>query len=183
MINRLVPEDDPQLAAWDMLAEITREAEKNLDHSLAPELRGMLVNGDPAQAILQTAQVEKADLIMMPSHDYTFDQLLLGSMTAKVLQGSECSVWTGAHVEESPVQQFAIQRPPQISTKAVTLARVRRAQNSAATCAALCAVDFGPRRHKTAPSCPHFLPAVAVCTRNYQQLPAPPVPRSRCNHC
>jgi hypothetical protein len=31
--------------------------------------------------------------------------------------------------------------------------------------------------------CPHFLPAVAVFTRNYQQLLAPPVPRSRCNHC
>src|SRR6266852_3929795 len=31
--------------------------------------------------------------------------------------------------------------------------------------------------------CPHFLPAVAVSTTNYQQLLAPPVPRSRCNHC
>src|SRR6266576_4386127 len=30
---------------------------------------------------------------------------------------------------------------------------------------------------------PHFLPAVAVCIRNYQQLLAPPVPRSRCNDC
>ena len=29
--------------------------------------------------------------------------------------------------------------------------------------------------------CPHFLPAVAVSTTNYQQLLAPPVPRSRCN--
>jgi hypothetical protein len=31
--------------------------------------------------------------------------------------------------------------------------------------------------------CPHFSPAVAVSTTNYQQLLAPPVPRSRCNHC
>jgi hypothetical protein len=31
--------------------------------------------------------------------------------------------------------------------------------------------------------CPHFLPAVAVSTANYQQLLAPPVPRSRCNRC
>ena len=113
MINRLVPQDDPELAAWDMLAEMTREAEKNLDHSLALELeglaiRGMLVDGDPAQVILQTAQVEKAYLIIMPSHSYTFDQLLPGCMTAKVLHGSECPVSTGAHVEESPVQQFAI---------------------------------------------------------------------------
>jgi nucleotide-binding universal stress UspA family protein len=50
---------------------------------------------------------------------------LLGSVTAKVLHGSECPVWTGAHVEESPVQEFAIRN-------------------------VLCAVDFGPRSHKTA---------------------------------
>jgi len=30
---------------------------------------------------------------------------------------------------------------------------------------------------------PHFSPAVAVSTTHYQQLLAPPVPRSRCNHC
>jgi len=125
-----VPEVDPELVGWDMLAEITREAVKNLDHSLGPELDGLairrvLVKGDPAQAILQTAQVEKADLIMMPSHGYTFDQFLLGSVTAKVLHGSECPVWTGAHVEESQAQEFAIRN-------------------------VLCAVDFGPRSHKTA---------------------------------
>jgi hypothetical protein len=33
-------------------------------------------------------------------------------------------------------------------------------------------------RHPAGQCCPHFLPAVAVCTRNYQQLLAPPVPRS-----
>ncbi len=37
---------------------------------------------------------------MMPSHGHTFNQFLLGSVTAKVLHGSECPVWTGAHVEE-----------------------------------------------------------------------------------
>jgi nucleotide-binding universal stress UspA family protein len=83
-----------------------------------------LVKGDPAQAIVQTAQMEKADLIMMPSHGYTFNHFLLGSVTAKVLDGTECPIWTGAHVEESPVQEFAIRN-------------------------VLCAVDFGPRSHKT----------------------------------
>jgi nucleotide-binding universal stress UspA family protein len=124
-----VPEDDAEIGGWDMLAEITREAEKNLDESLGLELDGLairraLVKGDPAQAILRAAQVEKADLIMMSSHGYTFDQFLLGSVTAKVLHGTECPVWTGAHVEESPAQQFAIRN-------------------------VLCAVDFGPRSHKT----------------------------------
>jgi nucleotide-binding universal stress UspA family protein len=124
-----VPESGSELAAGDMLAEIVREAEKNQDHSLGPELEGlaierMLVKGDPAPAIVQTAQVEEADMIMMPSHGYTFNQFLLGSVTAKVLHGTECPVWTGAHVEESPVQAFAIRN-------------------------ILCAVDLGPRSRQT----------------------------------
>ena len=74
-----VPEDGPELARWDMLAEIIRERpRKTWTQSLGPELDGltiqrMLVKGDAAQAIVQTAQEEKADLIMMPSHGHTFD--------------------------------------------------------------------------------------------------------------
>jgi len=124
-----VPEDASELAGWDMLAETVREAEKNQDQSLGAELEGLaierrLINGDPARAIVQTAQMEKADLIMMPSHGQTFNRFLLGSVTAKVLHGSECPVWTAAHLEESPGPQFAIRN-------------------------VLCAVDFGPRSHKT----------------------------------
>ena len=120
-----VPENSPELAHWDMVAEITREAEKNLDRSLGRDLDGLairrvLVKGDPAHAIVRTAEEEKADLIMMPSHGSTFNQFLLGSVTAKVLHGTECPVWTGAHVEASPVQEFAIRN-------------------------VLCAVDLGPR--------------------------------------
>src|ERR1039458_6015921 len=67
-----VPEDGPELAGWDMLAEIIRGAQKNLDQSLGPELAGlairrMVAKGGAAQAIVQTAQEEEADLIMMPS--------------------------------------------------------------------------------------------------------------------
>src|ERR1035437_9819720 len=65
-----VPEDGPELAGWDMLAEIIRGAQKNLDQSLGPELEGLaiqrvLAKGGAAQAIVRTAQEEKADLIMM----------------------------------------------------------------------------------------------------------------------
>lgn len=108
-----VPLDGPDLAGWDMLAEITRGAEKKPDQSLGPELddltiQRVLVKGDAARAIVQTAQQEKADLIMMPSYGHTFCQFLLGSVTGKVLHWTECPVWTDAHVEESPVQEFAI---------------------------------------------------------------------------
>jgi nucleotide-binding universal stress UspA family protein len=120
-----VPEDSRELAGWDLLAAIIRQAQNQQDPSLGPELEGLaiqckLVNGDVAVAIGQTAQEEKAHLIMMPSHSFTFYQFLLGSVTAKVLHGTECPVWTGAHVEGGPGQEFAIRN-------------------------VLCAVEFGPR--------------------------------------
>ena len=134
-----VSEGSPEFEGWDLLAAMLgeaekkeagkNEAEKSPDQSLRAELKGLaircvLLKGDPVQAILQTARAEKADLIMMPSHGYTFNQFLLGSVTAKVLHGTECPVWTGGHVEESPGQEFAIRN-------------------------VLCAVDFGPRSPKT----------------------------------
>jgi len=108
-----VPQGRSELANWDMLAEIVRRAQKNRDQTLGPELNGltiqrMFANGDPAQAIVETAQQEKVDLIMMPSRGYTFNQFLLGSVTAKVLQVAECPIWTGPHAEDSPAQEFAI---------------------------------------------------------------------------
>jgi nucleotide-binding universal stress UspA family protein len=120
-----VPEDSGELAGWDLLAVIVREAQKQQDQSLGPEpdgltIRRMVVKGDPAWAIMQMAEEEKADLIMMPSHGSTFNQFLLGSVTGKVLHRTECPVWTGAHVDESPGQKLAIRN-------------------------VLCAVDLGPR--------------------------------------
>jgi nucleotide-binding universal stress UspA family protein len=120
-----VPEDGPELAGWDMVAEIIREARKNADESLGPELDGLtvrrlLVKGDATQVILQTAQREKADLIMRSSYGYAFDQFLVSSVTSKMLHGIASPVWTDAHVEQSPAQKFAIRN-------------------------ILCAVDFEPR--------------------------------------
>ncbi len=108
-----VPEDSRELSRWDLLAAILRQAQNQQDPSLRPELEGLtfrckLLEGDVAAAIVQTAQEETADLIMMPSYSFTFYQFLLGSVTAKVLHGSECPVWTGAHVQEPPGQMFAI---------------------------------------------------------------------------
>ncbi|MGO9016648.1 MAG: universal stress protein [Dissulfurispiraceae bacterium] len=112
-----VREYGPGSAGWDML-----------DRSLGPELDGltiqrMLVKGSAARAIVETAEEEKAHMIMMPSYGQTFSQFLLGSVTAKVLHGTECPVWTDAHVEVSPVQGFAIRN-------------------------ILCAVDFSPYNQK-----------------------------------
>jgi len=139
-----VPEDAAELAGWDMLAEIVREAEKNYDQSLGAELQGIaiegrLIEGDPGRAIVQTAQMEKADLIMMPSHGQTFNQFLLGSITAKVLQGSECPVWTGAHVEEA--EGPLTRNDPQAKGQEVK----QQPGQEFAIHNILCAVDLGSR--------------------------------------
>jgi nucleotide-binding universal stress UspA family protein len=108
-----VPEDSRGLAGWDLLAAIMREAQNQRDSSIGPALEGLtirrkLAEGDAAAAIVQTAEEEETDLIMMPSHGLTFYEFLLGSVTAKVLHGTERPVWTGAHAQESPGQKFAI---------------------------------------------------------------------------
>jgi nucleotide-binding universal stress UspA family protein len=109
-----VPEGGPELAGWDLLAEIVKRAGQERGQSLVSELkgltiRGVLAKGVPAEAILRTAQAEKADLIMMPSHGFTFNRFLLGSENAEFLYGVDCPVWTGAHLELSPPKEFAIQ--------------------------------------------------------------------------
>jgi len=108
-----MPEDKRDLADKDLLAAIKREAQKQQDQSLGRELDGLTIqcmtgDGDAALEIVRTAEEEKADLIMMPSHGFAFYQFLMGSVTAKVLHETERPIWTGAHVEESPVQEFAI---------------------------------------------------------------------------
>jgi len=98
----------------DLLKELIRQAQKQLDDALRPELDGLavkrvLLEGDPALTIVQTARVEKADLIAMPTHGYgAFRRFLLGSVTAKVLHDSDCPVWTGAHLEGEPAREFSI---------------------------------------------------------------------------
>ena len=57
--------------------------------------------GDPARLIVEYADDEHDDLIMMPTRGYgPFRSLLLGSVTAKVLHDAHCPVWTGVHAEQ-----------------------------------------------------------------------------------
>jgi nucleotide-binding universal stress UspA family protein len=125
-----VPTDANDLANWDLLSEILQRADKEVDQSLRIKLRtrvvrGVVVQGQPARAILQAAEAEDADLITMASHGDTFDAFLLGSVTAKVLRRKECPVWTGAHTVEQSAKEFSIHN-------------------------ILCAVDLGPRSQEAA---------------------------------
>jgi len=108
-----VPKDSRALAGWDLLVEIMREAKNQGDSSIGLALEGlsirrMLAEGDVAVVIVETAEEEEVDLIMMPSYSLTFYEFLMGSVTAKVLHGTERPVWTGAHVQGSPGRKFAI---------------------------------------------------------------------------
>ena len=107
-------ESGHELTARDLHAEIIKRAQKDLDESLLQELDGIAVKrlvlrGDPAREITQTARDQKVDLIVMSTHGVgAVYRFLLGSVAAKVLHDSDCLVWTGAHQEKAPEGEFAI---------------------------------------------------------------------------
>ena len=103
-------------AAQQRLNEAVAEEETEWKKRVAPDLEGVAVrrkilHGDPARQILSTAHDEQFDLIVMPTHSYgAYDRFLLGSVTTKVIHRSECPVWAGAHMEETPCRPFAIRK-------------------------------------------------------------------------
>ena len=88
------------------LQDLMQERRERLCRHLAGELAGLcvrreLVLGEPAREITRCAQAQKVDLIMMPTHGYgPFRRFLLGSITAKVLHDTDCTVWTGVHTDQ-----------------------------------------------------------------------------------
>jgi nucleotide-binding universal stress UspA family protein len=103
-----------ELAGLDLRAEIVTQAQKDLDQSLRPEPAGivvkrLLLRGDPAREIAQTARNEKVDLIVISTHGHgLFYRFLMGSVAAKVLHDSVCHVWTVPDLEERATREFAI---------------------------------------------------------------------------
>jgi len=114
------------LMAADLYQNRNDLAVRDLDAFMAPEweeidVRRVVVEGDPAQQIVEFAHTWPAGLIIMPTHGYgPFRRFILGSNTAKVLHDADCPVWTGVHLEEAPVE----------------IAPMR---------SILCAVDLGPQ--------------------------------------
>jgi nucleotide-binding universal stress UspA family protein len=106
-------ESGHEITARDLHARIVERAQKDLDQALRPELDGiavkrLMLRGDPAREIVQTARDEKVNLIMMSTHGAGVYRFLLSSVTAKVLHESDCPVWTNAHPEEVPAREFTI---------------------------------------------------------------------------
>lgn len=82
------------------------QARKDLEYFLDEELKHypiqrILLEGDPARQLVQYAQENQTDLIVMPTHGYGgFRRFMLGSVTAKVLHDADCAVLTGVHLED-----------------------------------------------------------------------------------
>lgn len=95
-------------ADWDLNAEREERIKKQLRDFLCAafahlDVKRILRTGPPAQEIVAYAREDRSDLIMMPTRGYgAFRQLLLGSVTAKVLHDADCPVWTGAHLAKGP---------------------------------------------------------------------------------
>jgi nucleotide-binding universal stress UspA family protein len=105
-----------EITARDLHSRIVQRAQEDLDQALRPELDGIavtrvLLTGDPAREIVNTARARNADLIVMSTRgEGVFYRLLLGSVTAKVLHETQCPVWTGAYLEDQPPREFSIHR-------------------------------------------------------------------------
>ena len=101
---------EPQVGAMpgDLPAVRNAPVKSRLEAYLEGELGRVKVirvleEGDPALRIVEHAHSGEFGLIMMPTHGYgPFRRLLLGSVTAKVLHGADCPVWTSVHSETSP---------------------------------------------------------------------------------
>jgi nucleotide-binding universal stress UspA family protein len=111
-----VLESGHEMTARDLHAHIVQRAQKDLDETLLPEFDGiavtrLLLRGNPAHEIVKTARDRNVDLIVMSTRgEGAFYRLLLGSVTAKVLHETDCPVWTGAHLEDTPAREFSIRR-------------------------------------------------------------------------
>ncbi len=95
-------------ALHDFHAERLAYSRKQLDSFLTDELghfqvKRVLLEGDPARKIVEYAEQEGVDMIMMPSHGFgPFRRFIIGSVAAKVLHDAHVPVWTGIHMENAP---------------------------------------------------------------------------------
>jgi nucleotide-binding universal stress UspA family protein len=88
----------------EVLAHQKEEICDSLHRFLAEELGDLAVKrvvceGDPAEIITAYCASERVGLVMMPTRGCSgFRRLLLGSVTAKVLNEVDCPVWTISHL-------------------------------------------------------------------------------------
>jgi nucleotide-binding universal stress UspA family protein len=89
-----------------------KDGREQLDRFFAQEepfrVTRFVEQGDPATRIIDYATHNDVDLIIMPTHGLgIFRNMLLGSVTSKVLHDATCAVWTAAHADGSRVSNSA----------------------------------------------------------------------------
>jgi nucleotide-binding universal stress UspA family protein len=96
--------EPPYPVAFDVPAMLQAGEQELASYMVVPEptqIDRVVKHGDVAARITEFARQHDVDLIMMPTHGYgKFRSLLLGSVTAKVLHDADCTVWTGAHLDD-----------------------------------------------------------------------------------
>lgn len=97
--------ESPHVVGEETIAR-ERATQDRLNRAFEGVLAGIPVRkvtliGDPALKIVEYAHANAAGLIMMPTHGLgIFRNMLLGSVTSKVLHDARCPVWTATHAEE-----------------------------------------------------------------------------------
>jgi len=105
-----------EMTSDDLHMQAVKTAQKDLDRTMLPEFQGvavtrLLLRGDPAKEIAETARDRNVDLVVLSTHGHgALYRLLLGSVTAKVLHETQCPVWTAGHIEAGPPEAFSIRR-------------------------------------------------------------------------
>ena len=103
-----------EITERDLNSSAIQRAETGLAELQLPELDGvhvtrLLLRGNPARQIVQTALDRNASLIAMPaSRDKGFYEFLSGSVTSNILGECACPVWMGSHIDERSEPEFSL---------------------------------------------------------------------------
>ncbi len=111
-LDRLYTGDEAELAQRKQIASDALSAFQQQYIPHVPSDLCVLV-GDPAACIVVYGGESKGRMIVMPTRGFgPFRQMLLGSVTAKVLHDAHCPVLTGPHLDKAihPKQWLKLQR-------------------------------------------------------------------------
>ena len=111
-LDRLYTGDEAEL---EQRKECAQQALRAFQQQYIPHVASNLsvLVGDPAQCITIYGGADQERMIVMPTRGYgPFRQMLLGSVTAKVLHDAKCPVLTGPHLQSAvqPGEWFKLQK-------------------------------------------------------------------------
>ncbi|MCP4335966.1 MAG: universal stress protein [Gammaproteobacteria bacterium] len=81
-------------AVKEALMEVARHLKKYIDDHIPDDIEStaVVVEGHPANLILEQAKENDVDLIVMASHNSELENLILGSCSARVVNHAPCTV-------------------------------------------------------------------------------------------